>query len=76
MTAGLDRAAATLARGLPHEGLAEPILFSVGRAGYPESGKTLDELLSRADNAMYLDKERRRRHTRQVARQGCTAGCR
>ncbi len=68
MTAALDRAAATLANGLPDEGLDEPIIFSVGRAGYPENGKTLDELLSRADKAMYLDKERRRGHTRQVAR--------
>ena len=76
MTAGLDRASATLAKGLPHEGLPEPILFSVGRAGHPENGQTLDDLLSRADEAMYLDKERRRRHTRQAARQGCAAGCR
>lgn len=68
MTAALDKAAATLANGLPDEGLAVPIIFSVGRAGYPENGKTLDELLSRADKAMYLDKERRRQHTRQVAR--------
>lgn len=68
MTAALDKAAATLANGLPDEGLAVPIIFSVGRAGYPENGKTLDELLSRADRAMYLDKERRRQRTRQVAR--------
>lgn len=74
MTVALDKAVATLANGLPDEGLAVPILFSVGRAGYPENGKTLDELLSRADKAMYLDKERRRRHVRQVVRQGSAAG--
>ena len=74
MTAALDKAAVTLSHGLPEEGLPTPIIFSVGRARYPENGKTLDELLARADKAMYLNKDRRR-HTRQVAREGGAADC-
>lgn len=68
ITSGLARVAADLAKGLPGEGPNVPISFSVGKAEYPDDGQTLDELLSRADKAMYQDKERHRRHIRLVAR--------
>ncbi|MFT4301307.1 MAG: sensor domain-containing diguanylate cyclase [Desulfovibrio sp.] len=68
ITSGLARVAADLAKGLPSEGPNMPISFSVGKAEYPDDGQTLDELLSRADKAMYQDKEHSRRQFRLVAR--------
>lgn len=68
ITSGLAKVAADLAKGLPGERPNVPISFSVGKAEYPDDGHTLDELLSRADKAMYQDKERRRRQIRLVAR--------
>ena len=64
IASGLASAAASLAKGLPGEGPYEPISFSVGKAEYPEDGQTFDDVLSRADKAMYQDKERYRRQAR------------
>lgn len=52
----------TLAMGLPELQIAGPITFSMGRAVYPDDADTTDALLSCADAAMYLEKERARAH--------------
>ena len=42
---------------MPAEGIPVAITFSVGMATYPDHGTDLDALLSRADQAMYRDKQ-------------------
>ena len=53
----LENARRELANGLPAEGIPVAITFSVGMATYPDHGTDLDALLSRADQAMYRDKQ-------------------
>ncbi|OXS28189.1 MAG: hypothetical protein BCS36_00385 [Desulfovibrio sp. MES5] len=53
----LENARRELAKGLPGEGIPVAITFSVGMAIYPDHGTDLDALLSRADQAMYRDKQ-------------------
>ena len=47
-----------LAQGLPALKIPGPITFSMGRALYPDDAHTADGLLSCADAAMYLEKQR------------------
>ena len=51
-----------LAQGLPTMNVPGPITFSMGRAVYPDDAHSADGLLSCADAAMYLEKERARTH--------------
>ena len=51
-----------LAQGLPTMNVPGPITFSMGRAVYPDDANSADGLLSCADAAMYLEKERARTH--------------
>ena len=53
----LENARLELANGLPAEGIPVAITFSVGMAVYPDHSTDLDALLSRADQAMYRDKQ-------------------
>lgn len=53
----LENARRELAKGLPAEGIPVAITFSVGMAVYPDHSTDLDALLSRADQAMYRDKQ-------------------
>ena len=53
----LENARRELAKGLPDEGIPVAITFSVGMSIYPDHGTDLDALLSRADQAMYRDKQ-------------------
>ena len=51
-----------LAHGLPELNIPGPITFSMGRAVYPADAQTADGLLSCADAAMYLEKQRAKAH--------------
>lgn len=53
----LENARRELAKGLPAEGIPVAITFSDGMAVYPDHSTDLDALLSRADQAMYRDKQ-------------------
>ena len=43
-----------------------PISLSLGTASWPEAGDTIDALMTRADEAMYADKDRQHRTTRKL----------
>lgn len=49
---------ATLGRGLPDMGIPGPFTFSLGKAVFPDDADNADNLLSKADTAMYRQKER------------------
>ncbi|MDD4701119.1 MAG: sensor domain-containing diguanylate cyclase [Desulfovibrio sp.] len=52
----LENTRQALSKGLPDEGIFDPITFSTGVAVYPDDGSDLDGLFVRADQAMYRDK--------------------
>jgi diguanylate cyclase (GGDEF)-like protein len=57
-----------LRRGLDTANAARriPIALSLGTASWPEAGDTVDALMTRADEAMYADKDRQHRTTRKL----------
>src|SRR4029078_6944010 len=57
-----------LRRGLDTANAARriPIALSLGTASWPEAGDTIDALMTRADEAMYADKDRQHRTTRKL----------
>ncbi|KFZ37685.1 hypothetical protein HR45_09710 [Shewanella mangrovi] len=44
-----------------YKGLSLPVSLSIGFSAYPEDGEDMEELLHRADSAMYQDKHRHHR---------------
>lgn len=57
-------------------GVRYPLAFSIGRAAFdPDAPTTLDEILTVADTAMYLEKVGRRAQRREGPRSAASGNC-